>query len=72
MILKVFDEKGERELSRGPTVAAIEEAVRGLDWTTEEIVGVVLQRDEQNWADGSGSLSPNSGLSMMLEDDGAR
>lgn len=72
MILKKYDTNGEVLVGEYPDAALIEQTVRAMDWQVEDIVGVTLERDRQNWADGSGSLSPRNGLSLMIEDGGVQ
>lgn len=71
MILKTWDMDGEEQRSTHPTRETIERAIAELDWRSDDLCGVTLQHDAQNWADGSGNLRADvGGLSLMLEDDG--
>ena len=74
MLLKHFDSECgvEEVVSDAPTHADLANAVDGIDWLSEGIVGVILERDGSNWADGSGSLEEGTGLSLMLEDGGTQ
>jgi hypothetical protein len=73
MKLKAWDSQtGSQKLVSSPVQADISVAMRELDWNCGAIVGITLEDDGQNWADGSGSLVEGVGLSLMLEEDGVQ
>lgn len=72
MILKTWDETGEQTRSDQPTRQVLEEAVAELNWQSEALAGMTLQRDDRNWAEASGSLQTEIGLCLMLEDNGVQ
>ena len=72
MQLKKYDKTGTHIIGKNPDRKMIEDAINSIDWSVDDIVGVSIEKDSQNWADGSGSLLEGIGLSMMIEDNGVQ
>ena len=70
MILETryLDDRDPQVIGTDPSEVTIVETVRSLDWN--RFAFVTLRRDGANWIDGSGSLEPDTGLSIMLSHDG--
>lgn len=75
MKLRSWTESGEEQTSGVEPGAAGEAevlaAVKATDWAAPEISGVTLE-SAAGWADGSGSLDPGVGLSLMVERHGVQ
>jgi len=72
MILQVQYEGGREPtvVTNEPSEAGVANAVRSMDWN--RFAFVTLHKDDRNWLDGSGSMQPEDGLSMMLSVDGVQ
>lgn len=70
MILKTqyLNDRRPTIVSETPRAADVAAAVCSINWN--QFAFVTLFQDEDNWLDGSGSLDPSDGLSMMLSVDG--
>jgi hypothetical protein len=75
MKLRLWTASGEEKTSGvepGPVGhAAVVAAVAETDWADPELSGVTLE-SAVGWADGSGSLDPSVGLSLMVEQYGVQ
>ena len=70
LVLEVHDPPDwkPREVAADPDAATVERTVRGLPWS--DITFVVLRKDEENYFEASGSLSPGDGFSATYVEDG--
>jgi hypothetical protein len=70
MILEVHEppEYVPLVVATDPDRMTIETVVRSLAWA--DITFVILKIDDNNWIEGSGSLSPQDGLSARYMEDG--
>lgn len=75
MKLRLWTASGEEKttgVEPGPAgQAAVVAAVAETDWSDPELSGVTLE-SAAGWADGSGSLDPGVGLSLMVEQYGVQ
>lgn len=69
MLLRInYDSDREpTDVTTDPTESDVAEVVRSMDWS--RFAFVTLIKDDDNWLDGSGCLTPGFGLSMMLSID---